>query len=412
MIHLGLLGNGTVGSGVLELVERNASNIEARTGQKVCVSKVLVRNLDKHLGSKYKDVITDDINEFYDEKINIVIEVMGGLHPAYEYIKTFLSMKKHIVTANKDVVAKYGEELSSIAERNGVSFRFEASVAGGIPVIKPLQECLAGNNISSIKAILNGTTNFILSKMFNENVKYEAALKEAQRLGFAEANPEADVMGYDAARKLAILSSIAYHDKIDWEDIYTEGITHVDEMDIRIAKTLNARIKLLALSNKEDSGVYAAVRPSFVLEDGYIGKVTDEFNGILVEGDAVGQVFFFGKGAGKLPTASSVLGDVINVLENNNQRPMLLNVEPRPIINKLNSNSQWVVRIDVRDIALVKVLVREYLRDITEIDIDSTEVYSALVNSESEDQLDLMLNKLSEHSEVLNIKKFIKFDNI
>jgi homoserine dehydrogenase len=412
MINLGVLGNGTVGSGVVELIEKNVEYIKKRTGKEIFLSKILVKNPEKHFESDHKNIITNDINEFYDEKINMIVEVMGGLHPAYEYIKDFLNMKKHVVTANKDVVAKYGEELSSIAEKNGVSFRFEASVAGGIPIIKPLQECLAGNNISDIRAILNGTTNFILSKMFNENLEYNEALKEAQRLGFAEANPEADVMGYDAARKLAILSSISYYEKVDWESILTEGITEIDEVDIQIAKKLNCKIKLLAVSSKETEGVYAAVRPSFVSKHGYIGKVNDEFNGILVEGDAVGEVFFLGKGAGKLPTASAVLGDILNVLENNNQRSMFVSTAPRPIITKWKKKAQWIIRLHGQSKDKLRALVREYFKEVCEVHCELPEVYAAVVHAENEEYIDAIIDKLKNFKEVEKVKAFIRFDGI
>ena len=237
-MRIAILGYGTVGKGLVEMIEGNKErrNIE--------ITNILVRNKDKYKSSKYSDKITENIEDVFNTDIDILVELMGGLHPSYEYIKRALENKINVVTANKDMLAEYGDKLVKISKDNKVSLRFEASVGGGIPVLKPLTESLEGNDIESVYAILNGTTNFILSKMYDEGLPYEEVLKEAQDLGFAEANPEADVEGYDAARKLSILSTLAYHRRVYWKDFYLEGISNIDMKDIDYAKKMGCKIKL------------------------------------------------------------------------------------------------------------------------------------------------------------------------
>lgn len=229
-VKIGVLGYGVVGSGLIDIIDNNKEkrNIE--------IVGILVNNLEKHKDKKYSNIITNNIDDIFNKDIDILVEVMGGLEPSLSYIKKALNNKIHVVTANKDLLAECGDELAKLASENKVSIKFEASVAGGIPVLKPIIESLEGNNIDSINAILNGTTNFILSKMYDENLSYDMALRQAQELGFAEANPESDVLGYDAARKLSILSTLAYDNRVYWKDVYLEGITDIDEKDIEYAK--------------------------------------------------------------------------------------------------------------------------------------------------------------------------------
>ncbi|PRR68573.1 homoserine dehydrogenase [Clostridium thermopalmarium] len=413
MTGIAILGNGTVGSGVEELINKNIKKIKDRTGEEIRIAKILVRDINKHLGQSDASLLTDKIEELFNEDIDIVVEVMGGINPAYEYIKKFLNMKKHVVTANKDLIAKHGEELLSLANKNQVKLHFEASVGGGIPILKPLSECLAGNEIRCVKGILNGTTNFILSKMYNENMGYDKALKIAQELGFAEANPESDVMGYDAARKLSILSTIAYGKKVDWQEIKTIGITEIDETDIQCAKEANCNIKLLAMSSKDDKGIYAAVRPVLVSRGSQIAKVEDEFNGISVEGDAVGDMFFYGKGAGKLPTASAVFGDIVDIIENKGRKMLFPVREKAEVYGLWKQKSEWMLRIKCKNRVETMCALGELFSKCCFSNAkgkDGDEVV-AFVESESEEILDSMLNKLNNQNSILDVKKFIKLDN-
>lgn len=311
MVKIGLLGCGTIGSGVVELIGKNPS-----TGQQILVEKILVKNLEKHINSPYRLKLTNRFEDVLNSEIDIVVEVMGGIDPAYFYVKQSLLQGKHVVTANKDLIARYGKELQKIARERGVRLLFEASVGGGIPIIKPLSESLAANNISEIWGIVNGTTNYILSQMYNWSKSFEEALAEAQANGYAEANPEADVEGYDAGRKLAILSSIAFHKNVNYEDIHIEGISKITGDDIQLAKYLGYTIKLLAVSKKTDDRIMARVAPAMIRHTHPLAQVGNVYNAIIVKGDAVGDVLFYGQGAGKFPTASAVLGDVIDIVKN------------------------------------------------------------------------------------------------
>jgi homoserine dehydrogenase len=311
VVKIGLLGCGTIGSGVVELIGKNPS-----TGQQILVEKILVKNLEKHINSPYRLKLTNRFEDVLNSEIDIVVEVMGGIDPAYFYVKQSLLQGKHVVTANKDLIARYGKELQKIARERGVRLLFEASVGGGIPIIKPLSESLAANNISEIWGIVNGTTNYILSQMYNWSKSFEEALAEAQANGYAEANPEADVEGYDAGRKLAILSSIAFHKNVNYEDIHIEGISKITGDDIQLAKYLGYTIKLLAVSKKTDDRIMARVAPAMIRHTHPLAQVGNVYNAIIVKGDAVGDVLFYGQGAGKFPTASAVLGDVIDIVKN------------------------------------------------------------------------------------------------
>ncbi len=327
MVKIGLLGCGTVGSGVVELLDKEASH---KNG--LSIEKILVRNVNKHSARPYGYKLTDRFEDILKSDIDIVVEVMGGIDPAYFYVKQSLLKGRHVVTANKDLIAKYGNELQKIAHQNKVRLLFEASVGGGIPLIKPLSESLVANNIYEIRGIVNGTTNFILSGMANSGITYEAALKEAQECGYAEANPEADVTGFDAARKLAILSSIAFHGNVNYEDIHTEGINNISADDITLAKYLGYCIKLLALSRRGDDGIMAMVAPVLLKNSDPLASVSDVYNAIIVKGDAMGDVLFFGQGAGKLPTASAVVGDIFEIVRNSimNKKENQYDLEENP----------------------------------------------------------------------------------
>ena len=313
-IKIGLLGSGTVGSGVVRVLKENMEEITARVGTHLVLAKVLVR--DKKKPRPYLDGIelTDRVEDILeDEEISVVVEVMGGLHPAKEYMLRAMEAGKSVVTANKDVVAQFGQELFDMAEKHDVDFRFEASVGGGIPIIMPLKQCLTANRISEVLGIVNGTTNYMLTKMSEEGMSYDDVLKEAQEKGYAEANPSADVDGLDAARKAAILSSIAFNMRISLADVSVEGITKITPEDISYAKNLGYVVKLLAIGKETEDGINVRVHPVFLPKEHPLASVNGVYNAIFVRGNAIGEAMFYGPGAGSLPTASAVVADIIDV---------------------------------------------------------------------------------------------------
>lgn len=317
-IKVALLGAGTVGGGVIQVLKNNAEEIEKRVGAPIRLVKVLDRHPDRVAELDPQLTVTEDIKDIIDDpEIDIVVELLGREHPAEDYMAAALSAKKNVVTANKDVLAKYGKELFALAENNSLDFCFEAAVAGGIPIIRPLKSCLAANTINSIMGIVNGTTNYMLSKMSSDNLDYEEVLKEAQELGYAESDPTADVGGLDAARKLVILASIAFNTRISLDDVYVEGIEKITQRDIQYATELGYVIKLLAVAkNDSKNGVSVRIHPTMLPKTHPLATVNDVFNAIFVNGDAVGDAMFFGRGAGRLPTASAVCGDIIDVARN------------------------------------------------------------------------------------------------
>jgi len=314
-INVGLLGFGTVGGGVIEVLRENAHEITQRIGAPLHVKTVLVRDLKKKRNSGGDFQVTDRIEDILDDAdIDIVIELMGGIHPSREYMLRALAAGKNVITANKDVVAQHGREMFEAAEKNKVDFMFEASVGGGIPIIMPLKQCLTANKITEVIGIVNGTTNYMLTKMTEEGLDYDTVLAQAQALGYAEADPTADVGGLDAARKAAILSSIAFNTRVELTDVYVEGITKITPADIEYATELGYVIKLLAIAkDSPENGVDVRVHPAFIPKTHPLAAVNDVFNAIFVKGNAVGEVMFYGRGAGARPTASAVIADVIDV---------------------------------------------------------------------------------------------------
>ena len=312
MINVAVLGFGTVGSGVVEII--NGKDFSGKTGQDINVKKVLdIRSFE---GTQYGHLVTSDFESIInDDEISIVVETMGGTNPAYDFTKRSLLAGKSVVTSNKELVATHGTELLQIAKDKNVCYMFEASVGGGIPIIRPLTNCLAANDINSIMGILNGTTNYILTKMINEGESFENALKDAQDKGYAERNPSADVDGIDACRKIAILASLAFGKHVDSNKISTEGITKISLEDVEYARKINHRIKLIGQCKKVGEKVFAKVSPLMLPDESPLSDVDGVFNGILVDGSATGDVMFYGKGAGKLPTASAVVADVIDIVK-------------------------------------------------------------------------------------------------
>ena len=311
MISIAVLGYGTVGSGVVEVLEKNKDVINQRAGDEISVKYVL--DLRDFPGDPIQEKIVHDIDVIInDPEVQIVVEVMGGVEPAYTFVKRCLEAGKSVATSNKALVAKHGATLLSIAREREINFLFEASVGGGIPIIRALNSSLTADRIEEITGILNGTTNYMLTKMFYEGAQYDEVLKEAQDNGFAERNPEADVEGYDACRKIAILSSLISGHQVDFEDIYTEGITQITKEDMMYAKEMKMTIKLLASSKRDGDHLHAIVAPALLGNEHPLYSVNGVFNAVFVNGNMLGDAMFYGSGAGKLPTASAVVADVVD----------------------------------------------------------------------------------------------------
>ena len=318
VIRAALLGFGTVGTGVYKVLEKQKEEMIPKLGSQLEISKILVRNLQKAASKvKNSEILTNNWDEIVkDPEIDIVIELIGGIEPARTYILDALNAGKHVVTANKDLIAAHGKELLDAAEANHVDFLFEAAVAGGIPIIRPLKECLAGNHMAEVMGIVNGTTNFILTKMTQDGMEFKDALALATELGYAEADPTADIEGLDAGRKVAILASVAFNSRVVFDDVYIEGITKITAKDIKYAKEMGCDIKLLGVAKNTEDGVEAYVCPMLIPSSHPLASVNDSYNAVFVHGDAVGDTMFYGRGAGELPTASAVVGDVFEVVRN------------------------------------------------------------------------------------------------
>lgn len=313
-IKIGLLGLGTVGTGVYKLIRMRSDIMEKTIGAKLEIKKILVHNKNKKREGVDENLLTDNWKEIVEDgEIQIIVEVIGGIEPARTMILEALRAGKNVVSANKDLIAEQGRELLDTAVEYGKDLLFEAAVAGGIPIIRPLKQCLAANEISDILGIVNGTTNYILTKMFEEGMEFGDALRQAQELGYAEADPTADVEGLDAGRKAAIMASIGFHSRVVFSDVYTEGITKITTADIAYAKEFDSVIKLLAVARNTEDGIEAGVYPMMLPKDHPLSSVRESFNAVFIHGDAVDDVMFYGRGAGEMPTASAVVGDIIDV---------------------------------------------------------------------------------------------------
>lgn len=314
MVQIAVLGYGTVGSGVVEVINTNQEIVNKNAGEEINIKYVL--DLRDFPGDPVQEKIVHDYEVIInDPEIKVVVEVMGGTNPAYSFVKRALESGKSVCTSNKELVAKHGTELLAIAREKNVNFLFEASCGGGIPIIRPLNTSLTADDIDEISGILNGTTNYILSKMADDGADFDVVLKDAQEKGYAERNPAADVEGWDACRKIAILSSVATGKFVDFEDVYTEGITEITATDIKYAKAWGASVKLLATSRKTADGIYAMVSPVMIDRKHPLYSVNDVFNAIFVHGNVLGDAMFYGSGAGKLPTASAVVSDVVDAVK-------------------------------------------------------------------------------------------------
>ena len=315
MMKVAIMGYGTVGSGVYEVIRTNQASIDKKVGEELRIKYVL--DLREFPGDSVMEVLTHNFDDIVnDEEVKVVAEVMGGLRPAYDFTKRCLEAGKSVCTSNKELVAKHGAELIQIAKDHNVNYLFEASVGGGIPIIRPINSSLTADVLLEISGILNGTTNYMLTKMANEGMDYADVLKEAQAKGYAELHPEADVEGWDPCRKIAILTSLASGRQVDFEDIYTEGITKITTEDFAYAKTLDRAIKLVASSKKVGDTYCAMVSPVMIHRDHPLFMVNDVFNAVFVKGNMLGDSMFYGAGAGKLPTASAVAGDIVEAARN------------------------------------------------------------------------------------------------
>ena len=354
MIQIAVLGYGTVGSGVVEVIETNKTDINKKAAEDLAVKYIL--DLRDFPGDPYESKVVHDYNIILnDPEVKIICETMGGTKPAYDFTKQALLLGKSVCTSNKELVAAHGPELIKIAKENHCNYLFEASVGGGIPIIRPLNYSLTAEHIDSITGILNGTTNYILTKMDREGADFEDVLKEAQEKGYAERTPEADVEGYDACRKIAILSSLMSGKNVSYEDIYTEGITKISSADFKYAKQMNKSIKLLALSRDTQDGFFAMVAPFLISREHPLYSVNDVFNAVYVHGNMLGDSMYYGRGAGKLPTASAVVSDVVDCARHQGKTIMCFWDEEKVEVSDVTSaRRKFFVRIsaDQREAAM------------------------------------------------------------
>ena len=410
-INVALLGFGTVGSGVAETIRKNGKIMEDSIGCRFTISHVLVRHPEKyqnmdllegiHLTSSFDDIIADD-------SIDIIIEVMGGIHPAKEYIFEALNHHINVVSANKDLVALFGPEIMHTAMENHVNFSCEASVGGGIPILRPLHDSLAANEIESIVGIVNGTTNFILSNMDDAGVSYGDALRVAQKKGYAEADPTNDVAGYDAARKLAILASIGFHANVTFDDVLVEGIEKISQNDVQYASEMGYTIKLLAVAIRQENGIALNVYPAFVPRNHPLASVKGSYNAIYVKGNIVDDVMFYGKGAGSLPTASAVMGDVIStakhIMNHSTGTGMMLTETKRiPFYSSLKLENSYYFRLIVDDVTGVLSQIASAYAD------NEISIKEVVQKSRIEDAAELMIiTEKTPRENIIHVEKALQ----
>ena len=354
MVNVAVLGYGTVGSGIVEVIKNNQAMVNQKSGAEIDVKYVL--DLRDFPGDPYENLVVHDYEVILaDDDVDIICEAMGGVEPAYTFSKKALLKGKSVCTSNKELVAAHGPELIQIARENNCNYMFEASVGGGIPIIRPINSCLTPEKIESVTGILNGTTNYILTKMEKEGSDFAEVLKEAQDKGYAERNPEADVEGHDACRKIAILSSLVYGKTVNYEDIQTEGITKISTEDFKYMKEIGATIKLLGMSKDVDGKYFAMVAPFVLFPSNPLYSVSDVFNGILVHGNMVGDTMYYGRGAGKLPTASAVVADVIECARNIGKNVYCFwNPEKLELASNDDAKRKFFVRVASTDVAAIE----------------------------------------------------------
>ena len=379
MVNIAVLGYGTVGSGVVEVINTNHEIINKRAGEEINIKYVL--DLRDFPGDPVQQILTHDFNDILnDDEVKVVVEVMGGINPAYTFVKQCLAAGKSVATSNKELVASHGPELLAIAKENNVNFLFEASVGGGIPIIRPLNTSITADEVTEITGILNGTTNYILTKMDQEGASYDEVLKQAQELGYAERNPEADVEGGDACRKIAILTSIVYGKHLDYTKIHTEGITKISTEDFKYADSLGVSIKLVGTTKKEGDTLYSFVAPMMLDENHPLSGIQDVFNGIFVPGNVVDDIMFYGRGAGKLPTASAVVSDVVDEVKHMGENIMASwDAEPLPIGDFRDAVNRFFVRVSADSIT--KEEVQKLFGDVTYVTAEGIDGELAFITS-------------------------------
>ncbi|MBQ5885641.1 MAG: homoserine dehydrogenase [Clostridia bacterium] len=376
MINIAIMGHGVVGSGVVEVLLHNHDGITSRAAEEINIKHIL--DLREFPDSPLSDRFTKDFNDILnDESVKIVVETMGGVKPAYDFVKSCLLAGKSVVTSNKELVAKHGQELVTIAKENNLNFLFEASVGGGIPIIRPMTQCLAANKICDVIGILNGTTNFIMTKMIKDNTDFKEALAIAQQLGYAEKDPTADVEGHDACRKICILASLAFGKHVYPESVYTEGISNITLRDVEYASKWGGVIKLLGkVSILENGKIAVTVYPAFVSNESQLSLVDDVFNAIMVNGDATGEVMFYGRGAGKLPTASAVVADVIDCVKHIKARKYLdwAPAEDNYVVNYLDIKTRLFIRAKTDDYNADKKSIVDNFGDVQFLSNEGNEI--------------------------------------
>lgn len=390
MIHVAVLGYGTVGSGVVEVIETNKRDINKRAATELNIKYIL--DLRDFPGDPYEDKVVHDYNIILnDPEVTVICETMGGIKPAYDFSKQALLAGKSVCTSNKELVANHGPELIRIARENHCNYLFEASVGGGIPIIRPLNYSLTAEKIDSITGILNGTTNYILTKMDKEGADFEEVLKEAQEKGYAERNPEADVEGYDACRKIAILSSLMCGKNVKYEEIYTEGITKISAADFLYAKQMNKSVKLLAMSRDTKDGFFAMVAPFMISKEHPLYCVNDVFNAIYVHGNMLGDSMYYGRGAGKLPTASAVVSDVVDCARHQGKTVMCFwENEDVKVENIANDKGKFFVRVS----ADRKEAAMETFGSLAEVNVGIAEEFGFMTQVMTEKELNDKIDKI------------------
>ena len=396
MFNIAILGFGTVGSGVYEVIKENNALLKQKTGEDIAVKKIL--DIREFAGSEWESLVVHDIKEIIeDDDIDVVVETMGGTSPAFEFVRDALLSGKHVTTSNKALVAAHGTELLKIAREKNVNFFFEASVGGGIPIIRTITESYAGEHFKEITGILNGTTNYILTKMDVEGEDFEKALSTAQELGYAERNPEADVEGYDTCRKIAILASLATGKEVNFEEIHTEGITKIDTTDFEYAKHMKLSIKLFGDSKFEDGKVFAFVAPVMVERDHPLYMVNDVFNGIMVEGNMLGKSMLYGSGAGKLPTASAVVADIVAITKNKDKNVATFGWgdEKQDVVDMNETSHKYFVRFKGRDAEFINKC-KETFKNAKEVYLDGKDEFALVTELMKERDFLAALNNLGD----------------
>lgn len=411
MAVIAVLGYGTVGSGVVEVMRTNKERIESKAGQPIDIKYVL--DLRDFPGDPVQDIITHNYDDILnDPEVEVVVEVMGGTNPAYTFVKSALQNGKSVCTSNKELVAAHGAELMRVAKENNVNFLYEASVGGGIPIIRPINRSMTSDKIEEITGILNGTTNYMLTKMTEEDLEYNDVLSDAQAKGYAERNPDADVEGYDACRKIAILASLATEKTVSYDEIYTEGITHISKTDIAYVKKIGGVVKLLAKAEFDGDKVWAMVAPTIVMPDNPLSMVNDVFNAILLKGNMLGDVMFYGRGAGKLPTASAVVSDIVEAVKHKNINLGIgWSEDKQELIDIDNVDVKKFVRVEYNDKTDAKAEVEKIFgaSEIMEF-FGMDNEFAFVTNKAKEGEINSKLNELINCEGIVSILNTIRIE--